>query len=231
MHRQINARCDHAWSGVSGYTGTRLSTREAFISFNAVERLYSRFWLKRLSLSSKSGGHTRQTCGKHCLSTVLVLLTLTGRQNVCYVVLQFYSTTHFHISWSFLQRAAYVSVYKPIWISLTFRQVPVGIYNTFITRSSLSTALTLNASATNWTDTFFSRYFRDCWIFKARQLFFQNSLAAWSITLQFRLIIFWGLRHRCHHWERGVASKCSSIFLNVSLTFLFSFQSSCKDPE
>lgn len=128
---------------------------DALISFNAVEQLYSRFWLKRLSLPSKSEGHTRQTCGKHCLSSVLVLLTLTGRQNVCNVVLQFYSTTHFHISWSFLQRAAYVSEYKPIWISLTFRQVPVGIYNTLITRSSLSAALTLNASATNWADTFF----------------------------------------------------------------------------
>lgn len=51
-----------------------------------------------------------------------------------------------------------------------FRQVPVGIYNTFITRSSLSTALTLNASTTDLTDTFFPRYFTDCCIFRARQL-------------------------------------------------------------
>lgn len=36
-----------------------------------------------------------------------------------------------------------------------FRQVPVGIYNTLKTRSSLSTALTLNASTTYLTDMFF----------------------------------------------------------------------------
>lgn len=39
-----------------------------------------------------------------------------------------------------------------------FRQVPVGIYNTFRTRSSLSAALTLNASTTYLTDIFFPPY-------------------------------------------------------------------------
>lgn len=70
-----------------------------------------------------------------------------------------------------------------------FRQVPVGIYNTFSASSSLSAALTLNASTTYLTDIFLgclSRcYFVDCCIFKARPHCSHrpNRSVGWSITL------------------------------------------------
>lgn len=123
----------------------RFSTRETSISFNAVERLQPRTRDEpALCPVNQKGKHWSEYSS----------LTL---RNEWYVVLQFYSTSHFHISClSFSQRAASVSEYiSQFGLAPHFRQVPVGIYNTFRTRSSLSAALTLNASTTYLTDIFF----------------------------------------------------------------------------
>lgn len=108
LHQEINATCNvhHGWRCVHGQTEIRFSTRETFITFNAVERLYSRTRAEPALCPVNQRGTPGKRGEKNVLSTILALLTWSGQQNERYVVLWFYNTAHFHISWSFLQRAA-----------------------------------------------------------------------------------------------------------------------------
>lgn len=81
---QMNTRCNmHARSSTSGSTEIRSKTH---IRLNTVEQCVRTPGLSLLSVQQIRRDHRAKMGGNHCLSTALVLLTLTGRQNKRYVV-------------------------------------------------------------------------------------------------------------------------------------------------
>lgn len=127
-------------------------------------------WGWTCSLPSKSKRYGTKM-GKHCPNTPSVSVGFTGMQKEGNV-LQIYSTTmllYFSVSHRGQLKSLSISQFG---LAPHFRQVPVGIYNTFRARPSLSTALTLNASTTYLTDMIFFSFFhvitQNICIFKAR---------------------------------------------------------------
>lgn len=81
---QMNTRCNMRARGwTSGSTEMRSKTH---IRLNTVERCVRTPGLSLLSVQQIRRDHRAKMGGNHCLSTALVLLTLTGRQNKRYVV-------------------------------------------------------------------------------------------------------------------------------------------------
>lgn len=103
-----------------------------------------------------------------CTSSVAGLHWLAEGESV---VLQIYSTNHASIFLGVCHKGQLKSLsISQFGLAPHFRQVPVGIYNTFRTRSSLSTALTLNASTTYLNDMIFFFFHYSEHLYKARHM-------------------------------------------------------------
>lgn len=131
-------------------TQTRFSPMETFNGVIATERLESRApgWTCSLrSISEENPRNMREsaglTAGFNCLQNEGYVVLILQNNPLAYF-LRFLAECRLSLSISQFGLAPH------------FRQVPVGIYNTFRTSSSLSLALNLNASTTYLSDIFFS---------------------------------------------------------------------------
>lgn len=136
VHQQQHDQC--GGSCFSGSTEGRCGAGETFISFNAVEQRETRTRMNRLC----PGGTPAQR---------------SDSPSESYGVSQYYrkNTSMFFLGVSRRGQLTSRSI-SQFGLAPHFRQVPVGIYSTFRTCSSLSTALPLTASTKYLTDILFS---------------------------------------------------------------------------